>query len=370
MRTVVLAAACALVAAPQGSAQAAAAGVEDSLSKHLSVYTEILSLVDLVYVDETDRRTLVAGSIEGVMDALDPFAVYVPAAEVDGYLAARSAARDRGGLMVLKERGVALVLAVEENSPAAEAGIRQGDILKTIDGADSRQIPAWKLRQILGQPPGTRVAIELVRAGVTRAVELALEVNEPAPVSLRKVEGAPVLRIPGFSERTLGELDELRLELEAPDLVIDLRGVAGGDLTVAYAVAERFAEGELGSLVGPQGPIERYSSAIPPIWKPRLAVLVDRSTQGAAEVLATVLRQACGARLVGGSTFGHAGKIESISLTSGSLMELTTAFYTGPDLEPLSRSLEPDETVHGADRDEEDKSDEVLERAIELLLEG
>lgn len=355
-------------AAEQGSAG------EDDLYKQLAVYSEVLALVGRGYVDETDAATLVLSSLEGAIDAADPFSLYIPPQEVDAYLAARSAP-DRSGLLILKERGVAYVVAVDEGSPAERAGIESGQIVEKLQGRGTRAMPIWRIRQLLGAPAGTAIEMELLGGSAEEYIvgfELA-EFEEPRP-HLKTSRGLPILRIPGFSARTPADVDELLLGREEGSLIIDLRGVAGGDPEAAYGVAERFAAGDLGTLAGRHGAIRRFAGPVPPIWSGRLALLVNRGTQGAAEVLATVLRQACGARLVGERTFGFAGKTESIGLSSGARLELTGAFYSGPDAEPLHKSLEPDLSIRprsalaAGEETDQSESDEALEQAIDLLL--
>ncbi|MEM6455381.1 MAG: S41 family peptidase, partial [Acidobacteriota bacterium] len=107
-----------------------------------------------------------------------------------------------------------------------------------------------------------------------------------------------------------------------------------------------------------------------PRFAGRLVVLVDRGTQGPAEVLATVLRQRADATLVGEQTFGHAGRQTLIALSNGGRLLLTDAFYAGPDGTPLHEPLEPDERVRIFDQlqlGDDDTVDPVLDRAIELL---
>ena len=114
---------------------------EDSLYKYLGVFTEVLSLVRQTYVDETDLNALMANALDGSTDALDPFSLYVPATEVSRYLDARRVGVQHSGLHLLKEHGVAFVIAVDQGSPAEKAGVKVGDILAELDGRDTRTMP-------------------------------------------------------------------------------------------------------------------------------------------------------------------------------------------------------------------------------------
>jgi len=100
-------------------------------------------------------------------------------------------------------------------------------------------------------------------------------------------------------------------------------------------------------------------------------VLQDRGTLGAAEVLATVLRQRTGAKLVGERTFGYAGRQTEVGLSNGAVVQLTDAFYAGPDRERLRDGLKPDVLIDERSRsfNEQDKplGDLILERGLRLL---
>ena len=113
----------------------------DSFYKYLAVFTEVFSLVNRAYVDELDTGELMAGAFEGTIDALDPFSLYIPADHVESYQATIEVGRRRSGILVLKERGVAYAVAVEEGSPAAEAEIEGGHVLSSIQGRRTRPVP-------------------------------------------------------------------------------------------------------------------------------------------------------------------------------------------------------------------------------------
>jgi carboxyl-terminal processing protease len=183
-----------------------------------------------------------------------------------------------------------------------------------------------------------------------------------------------VLRIARFDGETAAAVAaELKgLTPGGGKLLLDLRGTGGGDAEAAYRVAELLVAGELGTLKSRAEVRTRFAAAGAPAWKGRLAVLIDRGTLGAAEVLAAVLDQGAQATLVGEASFGHAGRTAQIELSSGAVLELTDAFYTGPDGELLDGSLEPDLVVDERSRrlGERDLSvDElILRRGIGVLV--
>lgn len=345
----------------------------DSFYKYLSVFTEVLRLVRQVYVEEPDIHSLMAGALDGASDALDPFSVYVPASEVDAYLAAAAVGRKHSGLLLLKERGVVFVAAVEEGSPAASAGLERGDIVSKIDGISSRALPLWQIRETLARQPGSSVALEIVRRGESRDVTLLLGPFDRPAAHLQPRHGVQVLRISSFDANTAARVAELLSAGGSGALLVDLRGVAGGDAEAAYDVAGNFAAGQLGSLSGRDGTSQKFASDADTTWSGELGVLVDRGSQGPAEILATILHQTAGATMLGEETFGHAGRAAHVRLASGGMLEITDAFYTGPDGRPLNEALEPDVEVdlpgHLPAGDKEE-GDPILDRAIELFLES
>jgi carboxyl-terminal processing protease len=360
-----------------GLAGAGSSEQDDDLYKHLSVFTEVLRLVRQVYVEPTDIEALMAGALDGAADALDPFSLYVPAEHAAAYQRIAAIGRSRSGLMVLKERGVAYVVAVDEGSPAATAGIERGDIVSKIGGAEqasesSRDLPLWRIRELLAGDPGRKLELELVRQGEAIDVHLTLGDYQEADARLREVGGVSVLALPGFSARTQHSLDEMlvRARTSSLPLLVDLRGVAGDDPELGFEVAKRFVRGELGKLLGRSEVLATFSSEGEPLWAaPAIAVLIDRGTQGAAEVLATVLHQRAGALLLGEESYGHAGRTSRVKLSSGAFLELTDAFYAGPDGVLLTSSLEPDSEVEGIRFATGDDAEEVLERAVGLFVE-
>lgn len=352
---------------------------EDSLYKYLSTFTEVLSLVSRAYVDETDVETLMIGALDGTTDALDPFSVYVPAAQVESYVAAREIGTRYSGVTLLKERGIAFVLSVADGSPADEAGVQGGDVVSTIDGRSTRLMPLWEVQRALAGEPGRKVEMALIRRGEEKTASFALApftvpVPRLEPIAEGEKRGS-LLRIGRFDERTpevvAGLLRQAR-EAGHGRLLVDLRDSSEGDAAIAYEVGGLFAQGELGRLMRRDQALQVFREEDAPLWDGSLVVLVNRGTLGAGEVLASILAQRTDAELVGETTFGHAGRQERADLSTGGGLFFTAAFFTGPDGEPLDEGLEPDQVVdafvRGFEERETPLSELILRRGISRLL--
>ncbi len=353
------------------------AGGADSLSKNLSVFSEVLSLIRRAYVDETSMEELLAGALDGSTDALDPLATFVPAGSVDRYREVLKVGRQHSGLIVGKDRGFSFVLTVDPGSPGAAAGLEQGDILAKIDDLSTRRLPLWKLQSLLAAEPGTEMLLEVMRRGQTHDLTLTLGTYEPQPPSLEYVDDQAVLHLRRFDEQDLGLLRGVLADLADQNrgsLLIDIRGNAGGDFAAAYSIAGLFVDGGLGRLQSEDEAMLQFKGQGKPVWQGETVLLIDNGTQGAAEVFATVMHQLAESQLVGRGTFGHAGRQRLIPLSDGSEVLLSDAFYSGPDGEPIDHPLIPDVTVvdfGGATADdEESREDEVLQKGLELLSDG
>lgn len=346
----------------------------DSLYRYLAIFSETLNLVRQTYVEPTDMGTLLAGAMEGSTDALDPFSIYLPSAVTEAQEADLVPGARHSGLVVLKDRGVAYVAGVEEGSPAVAADFQSGDILSRIGGRPTRQMPVWEINREFVPADGRELEIEIVRHGETKTLKLKLAQSVPPAPSLEPVQGFPLLRIPRLDAAAVEAVRPLLTRAAADPtakLMIDLRGISGGEPDAAYALAGLLVAGDLGALKEKEKVDRSFtgSGAVP--FPGQIVLLVDGATTGAAEILAAVLQQKAAAKLVGVPTFGWAGERSRIALENGARLYLTTAFFSGPDGKPLSERLTPDLLVDDLARrfEERDRplSELILERAIRFL---
>jgi C-terminal processing protease CtpA/Prc len=162
--------------------------------------------------------------------------------------------------------------------------------------------------------------------------------------------GTLYLRIPVFHVKTATQVRrQLAKAMEVPGMntiVIDLRGNRGGLLNAAIEVADEFiADGELATTKGRQDNANLVFLARPDglAEHAAIAVLVDKRTASAAELLAGILRANAGARLVGQNTFGKSAVQTQIQLKDGGALSLTTATYFFSDGKTVgSQGLHPD----------------------------
>jgi len=348
-------------------------GSEDSLFKQLSVLSEVLTLIQRTYVDETSIRGLLDGALEGATDALDPLSTFVPAEFRESYAQTVAVGSSRCGLIVARDRGVTYVVAVADGSPGQGAEIERGDVIASINGLSTRNMALWRLQGILADAPGTQLDLELLRSGRSQSKELVLSSYANPEPALSRSSDIAVLRVSRVNEESVGLVRDLLQSIQGEDhLIVDLRGVAGGDSNAAYRLGALFASGRLGTLSARDEELRAFDNDLPALWQGEAAVVVDGGTQGAAEILAAILKQSLSATLVGQPTFGLAGRSGTIDLPSGGQVVTTDALFSGPDGEPIDQHMRPDELVRESLRSLEDESAELvdlmLERAVEVLV--
>jgi carboxyl-terminal processing protease len=276
-----------------------------------------------------------------------------------------------------------MAVSTRPGSPAERAGIRPGDILRSIDGRHSRPLAAPIGERLLRGAPGSTVKLVVLRAGSEPLdVSVVRERLSPTAPKARVLEdGAGYLRIAEFQPRVA---DEVRSEVEslkrsgARRIVLDLRGAAFGAPAEGVWVAELFVRGGVLAKLSSARAGEELFQGDPSrvVFEGPLAVLVDNGTAGAGEIVAGAILDAGRGDLVGEPTFGRAAEQKTVPLPEGGLV-LTTGKYTTPKGTVIhGRGLSPSVAVARTQDDEDQPApagtakDPQLDKALELLREA
>jgi carboxyl-terminal processing protease len=349
----------------------------DSTYGQLAVFNEVVRIVLDAYVDPVNLDRTMAGARLGLTEALDGDTTYLEPEEFRAY---QQPPKDDGdvGLLLSRRFSFLMVVSARAGSPAEKAGVKAGDIIKTIDGRHSRPLPAPVGQRLLRGAPGSVVKLTLLRAG-SDPIDLSLvrERLGPAPPRSRVLEdGSGYLKVPEFQSRVA---DDIRGELAAlrrggaRALVLDLRDSGDGAPAEAVKVAELFLRGGVVSRLSGAKVTEQVLTADPSrsAWDLPMAVLVDTGTAGPAEIVAAALLDAGRAPLVGEHTFGRAAVQKAVPLADGGLV-VTVGRYVSPKGNPIhGKGLEPSVPVQATPEDEpvegEAARDLILEKALEVL---
>jgi carboxyl-terminal processing protease len=255
------------------------------------------------------------------------------------------------GLWAGSERdGRVEVTKVRAGSPAADAGIRPGDLLRSVDGEKTDGRPVTEVVSLLrgdatDAPAGTTVRLGLERAGRAWTETLRRARLSTDPVTVRELPGAlTLIDVDTFTKDSGGQVrDAVRRAPRGAGVVLDLRGNSGGLVTEAVTAASAFLDAGLVATYDVEGE-QRALHAEPGGDTTRpLVALVDGGTMSAAELLTGALQDRGRALVVGSRTFGKGSVQMPARLPDGSVAELTVGHYRTPSGRAVDgRGITPD----------------------------
>ncbi len=329
------------------SPQDAPSGQDADSRASLEKFSRVYQVVEAHYADPVDPdAAILDGAVRGMLSALDPFSAFFDP-EQFRQLQEQQTGKVRGfGSILYVQSGKLVILQTLEDSPSRRAGLGPGDEIVEINGRRVANLPLPDLVQLLRGARNARVALEVVPSGHILASEFILypaEVSPPSVDSAFLLEpGIAYVRVKNFDIRTPQQLRAKLHDLGSASLkglVLDLRGNRGGVLEAGVEVASLFlTAGE--SIVRLRGRTleeQTFSAPVPnPSYDIPLAVLIDRQTASAAEIVAGALQDHDRAVLVGQPSFGKAAVQSVLPLSDGMGIALTTAEY----LTPVGRSIQ------------------------------
>src|SRR5690242_190651 len=341
---------------------------DDKAYKSLTVYGEVLQKVQQDYVDDPNMQTVTAGSLHGLLESLDPQSSYLTPREYDEYKKKlANAGTGETGLTLSKRYGYIIVLSVLPDSPSTKAGIRSGDIFESIGGFTTRDMSVGQAMNLLNGQAGSGIKVGVIRRGKATPEEVDLvreKVAAPKIIAQKVDPDILVLRLPTLES---GRADEIRNRLIDAEkqgvhkVILDVRECGRGPVSEAIATARLFvSSGTLTTLRG-QTVSAQVFSAEPKqvVWKNPVSVLIDATTSGAAEVLASAIAANHRGDVVGERTFGLASEQKLITLDDGAALILTVANYYNPGGKAiLEEGVTPTEVVRAVPEDDSDTTEE------------
>ncbi len=342
----------------------------------------IQSIVDKYYLGEIDEKKLTEGAIKGYIEGLgDQYSEYITADEMEEYKSQLLGNYVGIGIYMIQntEYNLIQVLTPIPESPAYEAGILPGDLIKSIDGTEyTAENMTVAANEIKGEE-GTKVKLVIIRDGKEKEYELTRRTVLTNPVTEEVLENnIGYLQITSFDQGTGADFKEKLNELKQKGikgLIIDLRNNGGGLVTEALEIADCFTEkGEnLLITVNKNEKEEISKSDIAPIVNVPVIVLVNENTASASEILAGALKDLNRATIIGTKTYGKGVIQQILTLTDGSGLKLTIEEYFTPNRNKINGvGIEPHEEVKLPESVKnplllERKDDTQLNRAIEIL---
>lgn len=359
------AAAIALVMPALGASQALSqqalsqtSGAKSGVYEQLNLFGEAFERIRHDAVEPVGDGKLVETAITGMLAGLDPHSAYM---SEDEYKKIKEPAPEQQasiGLVLTMDNSQLKVVSPRDGSPAAEAGIKPGDIIFTIDKEPTYDLTLSEAQQRLQGAPGSEVALTLRRGGATTPIEVKVKrAGAVAPTVTSHVEDNNIgyVRLAGFDEGTSAALtasvQDLRQKVgnKLIGFVLDLRNNPGGSFDAAVAAADALIDkGDIAVVKGRKPDSAKRIAATPGDLANGLPIvaLVNGGTAREAELVAGALQDNRRAVLLGTKTFGESSIETIIPLNGNGAIRLTTSRFTTPSGRAIQgKGLEPDLNV-------------------------
>lgn len=366
----------------------------DGSYRQLQVYSEVLSRVRSEYVEEPNIPKVTDGALHGLLESLDSNSSYMSADAYNAYKSHKSESKGGIGAVVSKRFGYAAVVAVLPGSPAEKAGIEQTDIFESIEGQSTREMSLPEIRNLINGAPGSTLNVAVVRArkAEPQKISITRDVVIIPPVTDKMLDdGIGYVKVEAL---TKGKVQEIAAKIKALEksgakkILLDLRNCAEGEESEGVAVANLFLNhGTITYLQGQRYPREAFNAdPAKAITALPVAVLVNRGTSGASEIVAAAILENARGDVVGDKTFGDGSVQKTIDLPDGGALILSVAKYYSPSgkaiqdaaitpnvlvADSLDESVGPDDEDGAATPDQEAKPkstvDDQLNKAVEVL---
>lgn len=313
------------------------------IAKNLDIFNSIVKELDMFYVDTIDANKTIRSGIDAMLYSLDPYTEYFP--EEDQTELEQMLKNSYGGIGSIitwnPKLKRSMIAEPYENMPAANVGLKVGDILMEIDGKDLAGKNNQEVSEMLRGQVGTSFKLKVQRPGTEKPLEFDIvrrSIQMPLiPYYTVLDNNIGYINLSTFSGNPSKEFKQAFLDLKKrgiTSLVIDLRNNGGGLLEEAIEIANFFLpRGK--TLVTTKGKIKQASNTYKTLREPLdleipLAVLVNSITASSSEILAGSLQDLDRAVIVGSRTFGKGLVQTTRPLPYGATMKLTTSKYYIP----------------------------------------
>ena len=312
------------------------------ISKNLTIFNSVLRELDLFYVDSLNHDKIIKSTIDDMLDKLDPYTVYLPEEETDDLTFMTTGEYAGIGAMIMKNGNEICVSEPYEGMPAQRNGIRAGDVILEIDGQKISTKSVSDVSALLKGTPGTTIKLKLKRLNEKNTLEKSflrekIQVN-PVKYTAQIADKIGYVMLSEFTDRAALELKKAVLELsqkhQIESLVLDIRNNGGGLINEAVKIVGFFVPKgtEVVTTKGKNKEADRtFKTPTEPIFSTlKLAILTNRSSASASEIVAGSMQDLDRAIIIGERTFGK-GLVQDIRpISFGGNLKVTTAKYYIP----------------------------------------
>lgn len=321
------------------------------ISKNLDIFNSIFKELDMFYVDTVNAEKMIQTGVEGMLSLTDPYTEYYPEEEVSSLKEMTTGKYGGIGAAIRYYEAKDRIAVVEptEGMPAAEAGVKAGDIILSVGGKEmvrgdmKPQEFSSKVSEALRGEPGTSFVLKVLRPLKNDSTVMEFKITRknirtnPVPYYGMVKDSIGYLALSSFTENSAKNFKKAFIELKqkgAKSLIIDLRDNGGGSLSEAVDIVNLYVpKGQ--EIVVTKGKVRQaqgsYKTQNEPVdTQIPLAVLVNGATASASEIVSGSLQDLDRAVVIGSRTFGK-GLVQTIRpLPYNGTLKVTTSKYYIP----------------------------------------
>ena len=312
-------------------------------AKNMDIFNSIYKNLDLMYVDTLDAQEVVGNGIKAMLGSLDPYTTYYPEEKVNELKNMLTGKYAGVGAVVRYNFQLQRVCISEpyENMPAAEVGLKKGDIILSIDDEDMTNKDVAYVSDHLRGDPGTSFIIKVKRPSTGKTLKMKITrrtIQMPFLPYYGMLEGGfGYINFNSFTDNCAKDVRRAFIDLKkqgAKGLVFDLRNNGGGSVSEAVSIINMFLpKGK--TVLKMQGKLQRsnkeYKTSVEPVDSVMpMVVLVNGNSASASEIMSGSLQDYDRAIILGTRTFGKGLVQTTMDLPYNVQMKLTTAKYYIP----------------------------------------
>ena len=312
-------------------------------AKNMDIFNSIYKNLDLMYVDTLDAQEVVGNGIKAMLGSLDPYTTYYPEEKVNELKNMLTGKYAGVGAVVRYNFQLQRVCISEpyENMPAAEVGLKKGDIILSIDDEDMTNKDVAYVSDHLRGDPGTSFIIKVKRPSTGKTLKMKITrrtIQMPFLPYYGTLEGGfGYINFNSFTDNCAKDVRRAFIDLKkqgAKGLVFDLRNNGGGSVSEAVSIINMFLpKGK--TVLKMQGKLQRsnkeYKTSVEPVDSVMpMVVLVNGNSASASEIMSGSLQDYDRAIILGTRTYGKGLVQTTMDLPYNGQMKLTTAKYYIP----------------------------------------
>jgi carboxyl-terminal processing protease len=309
------------------------------IAKNLDIFFSLFRELNTFYVDEINPDDIIKTGIDNMLNSLDPYTVYYPESDADEFAILTTGKYGGIGSLIRGGGEYVVISEVYKGFPADVAGIKPGDKLSAVDGVSFKGLSSEKVSDRLKGNPGTEITVTVLRNGREESFRMKRErIAIPSVPYYGMIDsGTGYIRFSSFTQGCHQEVKNALLELKNnnPDnIILDLRGNPGGILTEAVEIVNLFV-GPGNNVVSTKGKVKQYDETFKTTKtavdeKIPLAVLINRGSASAAEIVAGAIQDLDRGIVVGQRSYGKGLVQVSRPLSYNAQLKVTTAKYYIP----------------------------------------